>query len=342
VVERVKLLEVSRKTMAPAGVSIMPISRIKIGTRHRRAMGDIAGLARNISEVGLLHPVVVTSDNALIAGERRIKAAEILGWTTIAATVIDLDDIVRGELAENTERKNFLPSEIDAIRQALEPLERSAATSRKLSGRSARNGGEVRDKIGAFAGCSGRTVEKIKTICEAAKADPVKFGRLKDDMDRTGRVNGVYQRLKIMRQADAIRAEPPPLPGNGPYRCLVTDPSWGPKVRGDDPSCRRIPPFPPMSIEEICAMRVADIAHDDCILWLWTTNADLLSGDALRVLEAWQFTPKNLLTWVKDRFGTAIGYADSLSNASWRCGALLPSRSPIKRRCCAHPPTAIR
>ena len=62
-------------------------------------------------------------------------------------------------------------------------------------------------------------------------------------------------------------------------------------------------------------MRIADIAHEDCILWLWTTNADLLSGDALRVLEAWQFTPKTMLTWVKDRFGTG----DWLRGQSEQC-----------------------
>jgi hypothetical protein len=33
-------------------------------------------------------------------------------------------------------------------------------------------------------------------------------------------------RLKVIRQADAIRAEPPPLPGNGPYRVMVADPPW--------------------------------------------------------------------------------------------------------------------
>ena len=36
--------------------------------------------------------------------------------------------------------------------------------------------GDVRDKIGAFAGFFGHTVEKIHRVCEAARAEPEKYG----------------------------------------------------------------------------------------------------------------------------------------------------------------------
>ena len=41
----------------------------------------------------------------------------------------------------------------------------------------------VSDKIGAFANLSGRTVEKIAVVCEAARADPERFGDLIELMD---------------------------------------------------------------------------------------------------------------------------------------------------------------
>ena len=109
-------------------------------------------LAKSISEVGLLHPIVVNAENVLVAGERRLQACKSLGWTWVPVTVVDLGKIVRGELAENTQRKDFQPSEIEAIRRAMLPQEKEAATFRKVSGRSAPNGGDTRDKIGAFAG----------------------------------------------------------------------------------------------------------------------------------------------------------------------------------------------
>ena len=75
-------------------------------------------------------------------------------------------------------------------------------------------------------------------------------------MDRTGRVNGVYRRLKNRQQAELIRAEPPPLPGNGPYRVIVADPPWPYEKRDEDPSHRGALPYPTMSIEEICEVDV--------------------------------------------------------------------------------------
>ena len=53
----------------------MRIDDIKVGVRYRRDMGDLGAPARSIAEVGLLHPVVVTPDGTLIAGERRLEPA---------------------------------------------------------------------------------------------------------------------------------------------------------------------------------------------------------------------------------------------------------------------------
>jgi ParB/RepB/Spo0J family partition protein len=283
------------------------ISDIVVGVRHRKDMGDIAGLAASIHDVGLLHPIVVRRDDGvLIAGERRIAACRSLGWTKIPVREVDLAEIARGELAENAIRKDFLPSEIDAIRRALEPLEKAAAKQRETLGKISlpSEAGRVRDKIGAFAGVSGRTVEKIAAVVEAAEAEPERFGKLKEDMDRTGLVDGPFKRLKVARQAEAIRAEPPPYPGRGPYRVIVADPPWPYERRKADPSHRATHPYPQMSIKQICAERekVTAIAHNDCVLWLWTTNHHM--REAFTVLDAWGFAHRTILTWAKDRFGT--------------------------------------
>ena len=100
-------------------------------------------------------------------------------WDEIPVRVVDLAEVVRGEFAENSERKDFLPTEIDAIRRALAPL---VATPHG-GDRSSKvetfhlDPGKTRDKVGAFAGVSGRTVEKIAKVVEAAEAEPEKFGQ---------------------------------------------------------------------------------------------------------------------------------------------------------------------
>jgi N6-adenosine-specific RNA methylase IME4 len=124
------------------------------------------------------------------------------------------------------------------------------------------------------------------------------------DMDRTGRVDGPFKRLKVMRQSAQIRAEPPPYPSRGPYRVIVADPPWPYEIRAEDPTHRATHPYPQMSIVSICAegVRVQAIAHESCILWLWTTNHHM--REAFAVLDAWGFQQKTILTWLKDRMGT--------------------------------------
>jgi N6-adenosine-specific RNA methylase IME4 len=57
-----------------------------------------------------------------------------------------------------------------------------------------------------------------------------------------------------------------------------------------------------MSIEEIRSLNVESISHDDCILWLWTTNAHI--PFAFSITEAWGFEYKTMLTWAKNKMGT--------------------------------------
>jgi ParB-like nuclease domain len=109
------------------------IADIKIGQRHRRDLGDIRALAASIDQLGLLQPIVIRPDGTLIAGERRLRAVEMLGWPEIPVNVVDLEQIVRGEFAENVHRKDFTLSEAVAIKRALEPIEREAAKERMAS-----------------------------------------------------------------------------------------------------------------------------------------------------------------------------------------------------------------
>ena len=58
------------------------IDEIVVGERHRRDLGDIASLAANVAELGLLHPIVI--HGTLIAGERRPNRAADLSRRHLA------------------------------------------------------------------------------------------------------------------------------------------------------------------------------------------------------------------------------------------------------------------
>jgi N6-adenosine-specific RNA methylase IME4 len=282
----------------------LKVADIIVEDRHRRDMGNIPELAASIVEHGLLHPVVVTPDGRLIAGERRLLAFRHLGREDVPVTVIDIERLVEGEYAENTFRKDFMPSEIVSIRRALEPIERELAKQRQRGqGNSLK--GQALDKIAHVVGRDRKTIMKATAIVEAAEAEPERFGKLQADMDRSGRVNGPYQRLCNMRQAAAIRSEPPPYPNRGPYRVAVADVPWPYDPGNDDPSDRATHPYPTMSIEQIIAEadKVRAIMHADSILWFWANNFHLVRGTATEIVRAWGFEPKTMLTWEKHRFG---------------------------------------
>ena len=194
----------------------LPIASIRVGARTRKNLGDLDSLAESISEIGLLHAVVVSPDNRLIAGFRRLQACKKLGWKMIPVRVLDLEQIVEGEFAENACRKDFTLSEIAAIAKKLRPVVEKRARMRQVAclkrgngdpvGQNLPNGengenGKSRDIIARYVGVSGMTLEKVEAVVHAAEEDPEKFGHLKERMDETGKVNQFFQQLRFTQLA---------------------------------------------------------------------------------------------------------------------------------------------
>lgn len=182
---------------------------IRVGERHRRDMGDISGLAASIREVGLLHPIVITPDGALVAGARRLAACNLLGLPEIPVTVIELDELLKAEWVENTQRKDFTPSEAVAIGRALEERERERAKDRQRTLNNVETApeklsqatGRVRDRVGAAIGMSGMTYEKAKAVTVAAENEPDLYGEIAAEMDATGNVHSAHKKLQKKRNA---------------------------------------------------------------------------------------------------------------------------------------------
>ena len=59
-----------------------------------------------------------------------------------------------------------------------------------------------------------------------------------------------------------------------------------------------------MSVEDICALTVANLATPDAMLFLWAP-APLLT-DAINVMTAWGFEYATNAVWVKDRIGMGV------------------------------------
>ena len=110
------------------------------------------------------------------------------------------------------------------------------------------------------------------------------------------------------------------------FRCIVADPPWemeratgkgfgrrdkdGNRII-DGVTMKTVPlDYPTMTIAEIAALPVRDVAAKGCHLYLWTTQRFL--RDAYTVLDAWGFKQGAVLVWSKPPMGIC---------GTWVCSA---------------------
>lgn len=225
------------------GIHEVPIASIHVGERIRKALGDLDRLADSLEAVGLIQPVAVTKDEngkyALVAGHRRLLAAKKAGWKTVPVHVVDLDDILLGQYHENGFRKDLTPTEkVELFRAIKDRLASPRGRPRKEGKFPVFPRGKTVDKVGKFCGVSGRTLSKMVEIVEAAEENPTKYGILAERLDRTQRVEKVYNCLRRLKLSEM----PVPKPSgkvicglveevvrtfeDASFDAVIADPDW--------------------------------------------------------------------------------------------------------------------
>lgn len=107
-------------------------------------------LAASIKEHGIIQPLVlrrVADKFEIIAGERRFKAAQLAGLTSVPAVISDLDDNESAEVAiiENTHRRDLSP--IEEAKSYKKLLDRKYVTQEQLASRLGTSQSNVANKI---------------------------------------------------------------------------------------------------------------------------------------------------------------------------------------------------
>lgn len=306
------------------------IADIKV-PEGRRQLRGLDELVESIHTVGLLNPITLTEELRLVAGYHRLEACKRLGWSEIDATIITVNEL-DAELAEIDE---------NLIRNELTQLERAEALARRKEIYEARHpqvkhggapgkagGGKIPrpkdETVSSFAadtaaktGLTPRTIQQDVQIATKiapdvrdairdtpladSKRDLLELARLEPEQQRRVAERVIRgEAAKVRLAAQLVRREmtPPPLP-QGKFRTIYADPPWP----FDDTATRGAAEnhYPTMSIAEICALPVSDLAAGDAHLYLWTTNSHL--HDAFHVVAAWGFEYKTLITWVKPQIG---------------------------------------
>ena len=91
------------------------------------------------------------------------------------------------------------------------------------------------------------------------------------------------------------------MPQHKKYKTILADPPFDIQQRGNYGAINH---YDLMPLERIKAMPIKDLVEDSAHCWLWVANGYIRQG--YEVLDAWGFTVKGVLTWVKPRLGLGV------------------------------------
>ena len=180
---------------------------------------ELEDLKQSVADLGMVQPIGIDGENYLLYGFRRLLVAKALGMTDVPATRHDILNKLEGLRIirdENKRRRDFVPSEaVNLANMIIAEEEREAeAEKRKHRGhpdapKPVEEPGRVLDRIAAEVGMSRVTLQKAEKVVQAAAEDP-KLQYLVDEMDRTGLVNGAYNKLQTANAENGEEKKPPP------------------------------------------------------------------------------------------------------------------------------------
>jgi len=208
----------------------------------------------------------------------------------------------------NINRRHLTPSRRACLAVELLPMLEAEAAERQKAAQ-AKPGikvGKVRTKVSAASKEKGRAREKAAKLTKVGTTYTAQAKKLREEKPdlyadvRAGKKTLSEAKREVKKRKKAaivkkLKAEPMPLP-DGPFRVIVIDPPWKYGARAEDPTHRAANPYPDMTLEEIKALPVEQRAHEDCILWLWTTNAFMRNdvGSGCVFLRSVQESPRQI------------------------------------------------
>ncbi len=291
---------------------------------------EFEALVWDISEHGVREPIVLY-EGAILDGRNRYRAArqanvscrfEIYDGNDPAGYVVSLNlrrrhlnesqrAMVAAKLANMREGRPRETAQICAVSQD------RAADMLNVSRRSVQTAADVRDRavpelqrqvergtvsVSAAADVATLSAEEQREIVARGEKDILeKAKQIRAKKAEEGHKRRIAKIVEISRGNVALGTEQK-------YPVIYADPPWRYERRPMGKTDRSIENhYPTMTVEEICALPVRDLAPADAILYLWATAPNALRPP-LAVLEAWGFEYCTQFVWVKDKIG--MGHHD--------------------------------
>jgi ParB family chromosome partitioning protein len=196
---------------------------------------ELQRLADSILAHGLLQPVVVRPLDGgyqLIAGERRLRAARLAGWTEVPVTIVEADERQTAELAivENLQRKDLNALEKAASFQRY--LDEYGGTQEELAGRLKLDRSTVANLI--------RLLELPETVQDALRRGKITSGHarallpLGEEREQVAFADRIQKEGLNVRQTEALVQEMIAAADQGPVGVVGTDGTVAPPRRTSD------------------------------------------------------------------------------------------------------------
>jgi N6-adenosine-specific RNA methylase IME4/ParB-like chromosome segregation protein Spo0J len=317
----------------------MPIDAIIANGRRRRIDNDqVKSLADSIDRNGLINPITLTDDGKLLAGLHRLEACKLLRWQEIPARLVDGLNALQAELIEIDE--NLIRNELSPLQQGEWLTRRNEALTalgmrREVgwNGNQYTLGGETvsppksTSAIASEIGISERSAQQKMQIArdiapevkeqiygtelEERTTDLLRIARLKPEQQAavvekitTGAARTVTEAARQITRESKSKIKPV----TGKYRVFYADPPWQYGNTGLDDYGHAERHYPTMSIDELCQMRIKDIAEDNAVLFLWVTSP--LLEECFDVIHSWGFQYKTSFVW--DKVAHNFGHYNSV------------------------------
>ena len=196
------------------------VESIKVAARIRKLTARIDELAQDIEQNGLINPITVMAVEGgyqLLAGLRRLRAAQSLGWVQIEATVAtpkDAEAALNIEHSENVQREQFTFSEKMDYARLIAEIEKAKAHDRRVIGGAtagrnrpqkdglhgshpiAERNPRARDVVGGKIGMSGQQYDRAKYIAHYAPQEVI------EELDRGERtIRGTYDEIRTSKKS---------------------------------------------------------------------------------------------------------------------------------------------
>ncbi|MBQ9558552.1 MAG: ParB/RepB/Spo0J family partition protein [Bacteroidaceae bacterium] len=208
-------------TGGSSSINEVAIAAIKANPNQPRREFDeeaLKELADSIREIGIIQPITVRDMGdgsfVIIAGERRWRASQMAGLTTIPAYIRTVNDenMMEMALVENIQRENLNSMEIALAYQHL--IEQYNLTQERLSERVGKNRSTVTNYLRLLKlpatiqmGLKNHTIEMGHARALLALDDPTLQLKVYDEIQRTGlSVRKVEEMTKSLMHGESVTA----------------------------------------------------------------------------------------------------------------------------------------